>query len=228
MAEQVEALLESKQRLLREVSHELRSPLARLQAAAGLIRQQQGDTENPNLDRIEREVDTLNDMVGQILSFTRLQNMQQIAREPVDVTELVSGVVDNANYEGQAIGRKVILSSDESVYARLDPALLQSAVDNVVRNAVQHSRQQTHVNIVATENAIEITVTDDGPGAPEENLGKLFDVFFTAAPSNSAAGQGAGIGLAIARRAIELHGGSITATNSAAGTGLEVRIVLPK
>jgi two-component system sensor histidine kinase CpxA len=226
MAEQVEALLESRQRLLRDVSHELRSPLARLQAAAGLLRQQAGATDDPNLDRIEQEADTLNDMIGQILIFARLQSMDQVAREPVDIVELVGAVVENARFEAQAAGRGVALTAPEQVNAQLDPQLIQSAVDNVVRNAVQHSNKRTAVTVAVTDGILTITIVDDGPGAPEENLAKLFDAFFTVAPSNSAAGKGAGIGLAIARRAVELHGGSIKARNRADGSGLEVQLEL--
>jgi two-component system sensor histidine kinase CpxA len=227
MADKVEALLSSKQRLLRDVSHELRSPLARLQAAAGLLRQQTGEEPNANLDRIEREADTLNDMIGQILTFARLQSMEQITREPVDVVELVAAVTDNANFEAQANGKEVVLTAPEQIDAEVDAQLMQSAVDNVVRNAVQHATQTTRVAVSAADKLVTITVTDDGPGAPEQNLGKLFDAFFTAAPSNSAAGQGAGIGLAIAHRAIELHGGRIAATNCKDGGGLEVCLEFP-
>jgi two-component system sensor histidine kinase CpxA len=226
MAEKVEALLESKQRLLRDVSHELRSPLARLQAATGLMRQQLGDADDENLDRIEREAATINDMIGQILTFTRLQSTDQISPEPVDVTELVAAVVDNANYEAHAQGCTVTLHAPDQLDAELDPSMMQSAVENVVRNAVQHARQTVIVSVSATDDAVQITVTDDGPGAPEQNLDKLFDAFFTAAPSNSAAGQGAGIGLAISKRAVELHGGSISAVNRANDSGLEVRMVI--
>ncbi len=227
MAEQIQALLESKQRLLREVSHELRSPLARLQAATGLLRQQAGDADNPNLERIEQEAQTLNHMIGQILAFSRLESMERIAREAVDVTELIGEVVANARFEAQVLGRDVTLEAPETLAAELDPALLQSAVDNVVRNAVQHASQLTAVTLVALPDGIQITVTDDGPGAPEAHLDRLFEAFFTAAPSNSAHGQGAGIGLAIARRAVDLHGGRITARNRTDGSGLEVSITLP-
>jgi len=227
MAEQVQALLESKQRLLREVSHELRSPLARLQAATGLMRQQAGDADNPNLDRIEQEAQTLNHMIGQLLAFARLESMERIVREPVDVVELVGEVVANARFEGQALGRDVTLAAPEQVAGELDPVLIQSAVDNAVRNAVQHSQQLTEVTLVTVPEGIQISVTDDGPGAPEENLERLFEVFFTTAPSNSAHGQGVGIGLAIARRAVELHGGTITARNRVDASGLEVMITLP-
>ena len=225
MAEQVEALLDSKQRLLRDVSHELRSPLARLQAATGLMRQQLGD-DDANLDRIERETGVINAMIGQILEFSRLQSMDQVSREAVDMAELLTAISDNANYEAQPQGRAVTLQAPAQLEATVDPLLIQSAVENVVRNAVQHAEQTVAVNVALADNALKITVTDDGPGAPAENLGKLFEAFFTAAPSNSAAGQGAGIGLAIAKRAVELHGGTIAAANRAE-CGLEVTITLP-
>jgi len=227
MAARIQTLLESKQRLLREVSHELRSPLARLQAATGLMRQQAGNADNANLDRIEQEAETLNHMIGQILAFARLESLERVTREPTDVAELVSEVVANARFEAQTLGRDVTFQAPKHVEAELDPALIQSAIDNVVRNAVQHSEQLTTVTLAAAPDSIQITVSDDGPGAPAENLDRLFELFFTAAPSNSADGQGAGIGLAIARRVVDLHGGSVVARNRVDGSGLEVSISLP-
>jgi two-component system sensor histidine kinase CpxA len=229
MADRIEQLLATQQRLLRDVSHELRSPLARLQAAVGLIRQKSGDAADANLDRIEKEAENLNAMIGQILDFVRLENRQIVERERQDVRPLVQRVVEDAAYEGQLRGRRVVFEASAPVDAAVDAALFHSALENVVRNALQHCRSRVEVHLTGIGSParhLEVTVRDDGPGVREADLDQLFEAFFTAQPSNSAAGAGAGIGLAIARRAVRLQGGTIDAKN-AAGGGLVVRIELP-
>lgn len=230
MAERVEQLLDSRQRLLRDVSHELRSPLARLQTAVGLLRQRAGQpaaTEVDYLERIEREADRLNAMIGDILAYARLDTATDIERCYADLREILDDVIDNAAFEAQPTGKTVELSAPESLSVQLDGELIRSALDNVVRNAVQHAASTVSVRCASDSVAAVITVRDDGPGAQDADLDKLFDAFFTHAPSNSAGGHGAGIGLAIARRAVELHGGTISAANAAPGSGLEVTLRLP-
>jgi two-component system sensor histidine kinase CpxA len=230
MAEQVENLLESKQRLLRDVSHELRSPLGRMQAAVGLIRQRSGNAAEPHLDRIESEVETLNQMIGQILTFSRLQTLEKISREPVDMVELVIGVIDNARYEGRFTNREVTIEAPGHLQMELDAALVRSAVDNVVRNAVQHSKRVTSVRLTADAGGCTIHVADDGTGVDATELEHLFEPFFTGDSASRAARQGAGIGLAIAKRAVDLHQGRISTRNRPASSGeggLEVVITLP-
>lgn len=222
MAGRVQLLVDSQQRLLRDVSHELRSPLARLQAAAGLIRQRGGD--DANLERIEREIEVLDGLIGRILGYSRMQSRTSLDAEFVDVNELVGGVVDDASFEGRAAGRRVEFAPGAALVANVDPALLRSAVENVVRNALQYSVRATTVTVDKNEeaNSVEIRIADDGPGVEDTDLPQLFEPFFTGRSTRA----GAGIGLAIARRALELHGGTIAARN-ADGGGLVVTMSLP-
>lgn len=222
MAGRVEQLVESQQRLLRDVSHELRSPLARLQAATGLLRQRGGD--DPNLDRIEREIDVLNVLIGQVLGFSRIQSRTSLEAERVDLTELVRGVVDDATFEGAAHERRIEFAPASRAVVLADPTLLRSALDNVVRNALQYATEVVTVDIgpQASAGSVTIRVQDDGSGVAVADLPHLFDPFFTGETPQA----GAGIGLAIARRVVELHGGTIAASN-ADGGGLVVTIVVP-
>lgn len=222
MAGRVQQLVGNQQRLLRDVSHELRSPLARLQAAVGLLRQRGGD--DPNLDRIEREIDVLDALIGQVLDYSRLQGQTSLQAERVDLVELVGGVVDDAAYEAAGRGLQFGFEPGPPEFVVADPGLLRSAIDNVVRNAVQHAKRTVTVRIVSaqTGGCVRISVSDDGPGAAPADLPQLFEPFFT----SKSAQAGAGIGLSIARRAAELHGGAIAARNREAG-GLVVTLDLP-
>lgn len=224
MADRIQALLNAQQRLLRDVSHELRSPLARLQAAVGLIRQRSGETTDANLDRIEHEANNLNAMIGQVLRYSRLEGMDTIDRESLNLTEVVQDIVQDAQYEGRSLDRTVSFESVAPVTVQGDELLIRSAIENVVRNALQHSSEAAQVSLErTTDEWARVTIRDDGPGVREGDLERLFEPFF----SGDRASGGAGIGLAIARRAVDLHGGKITARN-ADGAGLIVQIELPK
>ncbi len=230
MAERLQGLIEDQQRLLRDVSHELRSPLARLQAALGLARQRSGGGIDQELDRIEREAERLNELIGQVLSLTRLGGEGgEMPREPVDLAALIRAVADDAGFEAGPRKRVVITRSEPAtVYG--NPELLHSAVENVVRNAVRHTAEGAEVGISLVADAAAgeaaVTVRDHGSGVDEALLEKIFDPFFRASEARERASGGHGLGLAIARRAIERHRGRIAAGN-AAGGGLEVTIRLP-
>jgi two-component system sensor histidine kinase CpxA len=227
MAARIEALLNAQRRLMRDVSHELRSPLARLQAAVGLIRQKSGDESSPDLDRVDREAENLNALIGEVLQYSRLQDRSDVTRETTDLTELVADVVADARYEGQANGRDVVFEAGEPILADIDPALVHSAIENIVRNALQHSNAKTTVTLTRVDDpapAAHLEIADDGDGVGDEDLDRIFEPFFTTKTTGAAAG--AGIGLAIARRAVELHGGFIRAGKGASG-GLVVEVTLP-
>jgi two-component system sensor histidine kinase CpxA len=224
MAERIEELMASQRQLLRDVSHELRSPLARLQAAAGLIRQKTDSATGPDLDRIEQEAENLNELIGQILNFVRLEGLTTIERHNTDLVKLISDIVTDARYEGDARGRVIDFDSSDQFEINVDEPLIYRAIENIVRNAVRHSLERTEIGI--TEPApghVKITVSDDGPGIDPADAEKIFEPFFTRRSPDGTAG--AGIGLAIARRAIELHGGTIRARNGKKG-GLRVEIEL--
>jgi two-component system sensor histidine kinase CpxA len=222
MADRVQALVGSQQQLLRDVSHELRSPLARLQVAVGLLRQRSGNAPDGDLDRIEREATRLDALIDQVLAYSRLQARQEPARVPVDLAALLAEVVADAGYEARATGRSVALEGPDAAVCAGDEALLRSALDNVVRNAIEHCRSSVRVTATAGP-PLEITVVDDGPGVPPEVMRRLFEPFFQV-PGRP--GRGSGLGLAIAARAVALHGGTVEAS-PALPAGLAVTIRLP-
>ena len=228
MAGQLQILVGSQQRLLHDVSHELRSPLARLQAAIGLARQQPEKLE-ASLDRIERESGRLDELVGELLTLSRLEaGTSGAADEDIDLVELVAGIVDDARFEAEATGRQVRFSGESEAIVRIRAELLHRAFENVIRNAVKYTREGTAVEVQVERrfapDRLIVTVDDWGPGAPDSDLQAVFEPFFRAGAGVKTAGFG--LGLAIARRAVEAHGGSIRALNRPDG-GLRVEIVLP-
>lgn len=228
MADRIEELLGSQQQLLRDVSHELRSPLARLQAAVGLIRQKSGDRPDAHLDRIEQEAENLNDLIGQILSMARLETAASIDRQAMDLNKLVSEIVEDARYEGESRQKSIAFAPGEACVLEIDESLMRKAIENVVRNAIRHSRKRTEVFVHPLPGVgVKITIRDDGPGIDPADAERIFEPFFTRASDGSTAHSGAGIGLAITRRAVELHGGSVTARNADEG-GFVVEIELFK
>lgn len=228
MAGQLQILLGSQQRLLHDVSHELRSPLARLQAAIGLARQQPEKLE-ASLDRIERESGRLDELVGELLTLSRLEaGTSGAADEEIDLVELVQGIADDARFEAEANGRQVEFAGAGEAIVKVRAELLHRAFENVIRNAVKYTREGTTVEVRVerqpTPDRLIVTVNDRGPGVPESDLSAVFEPFFRSGSGVKTAGFG--LGLAIARRAIEAHGGNIRALNRPEG-GLRVEIVLP-
>lgn len=226
MTAQLQALIGAQQRLLHDVSHELRSPLARLQAAVGLAQQDPGRA-GEMLERIERETRRLDELVGEVLALARAESGHGPgARTALDLEELLADVADDAAFEAQALGRSVRFSSSApGVRVVGHPELLHRAFDNVVRNALRHTAEGTVVEIAARRrgDAIEIRVDDRGPGLPAAERDRIFEPFARVPGSD---GNGFGLGLAIARRAIEAHGGRIEALDREGG-GLSMRIELP-
>ncbi len=228
MAQQLQILVGSQRRLLHDVSHELRSPLARLQAAIGLARQQP-EKLDASLDRIERESGRLDELVGELLTLSRLEaGMSGAMDEEVDLVGLVAGIADDAQFEAEASGRHVRFCGDGEFVVKARAELLHRALDNVIRNAVKYTRKGTEVEVEVERrtapDCLIVTVADRGPGVPESDLQTVFEPFFRS--DSSVATAGFGLGLAIARRAIEMHGGTIRVMNREGG-GLCVAIVLP-
>ena len=229
MAEKMENLVGSQQRLLRDVSHELRSPLARLRVALELARDRAGAAAGESIDRMEREATRIDDLIGQLLFLERLAAGEPGGEKEVfDLTELLGEVVDDASFEASAGGREVKVEADAEAVVRGYPALLRSAIDNVLRNAIRHAPESTVVDVVLVVDgdSAEIAVRDHGPGVPEEHLHSLFEPFTRVAHARERSSGGAGLGLAIARRAVELHQGSVLAWNRP-DAGLEVVLRLP-
>jgi two-component system sensor histidine kinase CpxA len=234
MAQRLESMVKAQQRLLGDISHELRSPLARLGVALGLARQRSGADANGALDRIERESDNLNEMISQLLELTRLESgTDGRKRTDVDLAALVREVAEDADYEARSVNRSVrILSSDNCSINGVEE-LLRSAVENVVRNAVRFTPEGTAVEVAlkrqngSGDHFAVISVRDRGKGVPEEALEKIFRPFYrTEDARDRQSGGGTGLGLAITERAVRMHGGSVAASNAANG-GLSVEMRLP-
>ena len=232
MASRLGALLQSQTRLLHQVSHELRSPLARLQIAVGLARQQPEKLAS-SLTRIERESECMDDLVGGLLTLSRLESgAMKVEKEAVDLNELLSIIVEDARFEGDSKKITIDYSQQDEKAAGLvtlsaQQDLLHRAIDNVVRNALKYSPEQSHVVIsTSTDNAyVTITVSDQGGGVAEDELEMIFQPFFRGTNGNQADGHG--VGLAIAKQIVEAHDGTIVANNQATG-GLSVTIKLSK
>jgi len=229
MAERLERLVDAQRRLLRDVSHELRSPLARVKIALELARRRPGDAEL--LARIEREADRLNELIGQLLTLSRLETEDaQPAQIRIDLRALVREVVADAGFEASARGCEVRLAGEIDVNVRGAPVLLRSAIENVVRNALRHTAPGTHVDVSVSPyergERARVIVRDRGPGVTPEDLGRIFEPFYRTDEARDRGRGGAGLGLAISRRAIESHGGTVVARNMEDG-GLEVAIELP-
>ncbi len=229
MTERVEQLLASQQQLMRDVSHELRSPLARIQAILSISRQKSEHRDMADIDRIEHEVERLNLLIGEILSYARLQSRQQAELSPTDLVELVRAIAEDARIEGQERHIDVRMSGPEPCVVSVDNALIQRAIENVVRNALKYTAEHTLVEIAigVQQDTITLTVDDRGPGVPEAALTEIFEPFYRVNGVNNHSPAGSGVGLAIAKRSLLLHGGSIRANNREGG-GLSVVISLPR
>jgi two-component system OmpR family sensor kinase len=229
MAEQLQSLIGAQRFLLHEVSHELRSPLARLQAAIGLARQNP-DALDGSLERIEREAERVDELVGQLLTLSRLEargtDTAGGAAEETDLMDLIASVAADAHFEAQTEGRSVAFSGTGEAVALVRAELVHRAVENVVRNAVRHTRPGSTVEVQAEvrSGTLVVRVADRGPGVAEADLPRIFEPFFRGADDRG--GAGFGLGLAITRRAVELHGGTVWAGNRDGG-GLVIELSLP-
>lgn len=230
MAEQIEKLMSSQKRMLRDVSHELRSPLARLQVALELARKSAGDRSGVEHDRIEKEANRLDTLIGQVLSLVRMtSNGAEVEREPVDMKQLISQVVEDAGFEATSQTKAVKLVSGVDCSIEGDGDLLHSALENIIRNAVRYTDVGTEVEVsmaMPQQNCLSVSVRDRGPGVSEQALEHLFEPFYREAEARDRATGGHGLGLAIAERAIKLHGGDIRASNAEDG-GLVMEITIP-
>ncbi len=234
MAERIEALLTSQRQLISDISHELRSPLARLSVALGLARQRAGSDAGSALDRIEREAERLNELIAELLTLARMESAQgPPAKVSVALEQMVRDVAADAGFEAQHRNCSVKLLAAETASVDGTPGLLHSAIENVVRNAVRYTAPGTPVEISLQRNCpmpgscwAEVTVRDHGPGVPEAELAKIFEPFYRIAGARDRQTGGIGLGLAITGRAVRLHGGAVYAAN-APGGGLLVKLRLP-
>ena len=212
--------------LSRNVSHELRSPLARLRVALELARRKTGDL--AELDRIDAETERLDELIGQILEYSRLDSGHEEERVPIEIEELLRSVVEDVRFEfEQPAGTRIELKVDVPGEFAGYPGAIRSGLENVVRNAMQHSRDggAVEVRLGADASQVVVTVDDEGGGVLQRDLDKIFEPFFRAHTSDEdPQARGSGLGLAIASRAIALNGGTLTASNSEKGLRVEIRL----
>jgi len=248
MAERLEDLVTAQSRLLTDISHELRSPLARLNVALELARQRSGPDARSALDRIDREANRLNELIQKLLTIARLEAGQEsIEKVPVDLELIIHEIAKDAAFEAQNRHCEVDAKIVDDCVVMGSPSLLHSAIENVVRNAIRYTQEGTSVEVrleqgvglsnptpqnsalnndgVGKPEAV-IRVTDSGPGVPEDALDKLFRPFYRIDDARGRQTGGVGLGLAITDRAVRLHGGTIRVSNRPQG-GLMVEIRLP-
>ncbi|MBI1896175.1 MAG: HAMP domain-containing protein [Acidobacteria bacterium] len=225
MADRIQTLLEAERRLLLDMSHELRSPLARLSLATELARTAEDKT--PHLDRIEKEAERLNELLTELLQVTRAEgDVSQMNREPVRLDELVADVVETCRLEADARGCGIDVVNLDGITVRGDEELLRRAAENVLRNAIRFEPPGSRVEVSLGRKAssARLVVRDHGPGVPPESLPRLFEPFYRVDSDRNRATGGVGLGLAIARRAVELHKGKLEARNEPPGLVMEMEL----
>lgn len=229
MASQLAQARDAQLQLLADISHELRSPLARLSVALELARAKAGPEAASAMARIERESDRMNALIGELMTLSRLEaGMEHPGEETFSLSTLVTAVGEDADFEAQARGGRVVVQVELDLQTTGSSELLRRAVENVVRNALRYTAEGTAVELTLGTVGKErrITVRDHGPGVPEAALAQLFLPFWRVGTDRDRASGGIGLGLAIADRAVRLHGGSITAENVPSG-GLLMTLRLP-
>ena len=233
MAGRLQALVDAQKMLLRDVAHELRAPLARLDVGLELARAEATEPMNPHLDRIEWESASINKLIGQLLSLSYMQSVQEIL-QPVgfSLTGLVSELLPDLRYEAEARSRQIEATLASECYMRGDAGLLRQAVENVVRNAIRYTPRGGVIFVTLSremrgqERFALLEVSDGGPGVPEIELGAILRPFYRVDEPGQESTGGFGVGLAIADRAVRLHAGRIVARNRSVG-GLVIEITLP-
>lgn len=229
MAERIETLVSSEKRLTQDISHELRSPLARLNVALELARSKANDETKPLIERIEIESHRLNEMISRLLMLSKLESgAENFERSETNLTKLFEQIAADADFEARAKGKKVIIPRKDEAKIVGNENLLRSAVENVLRNAIRYTPDATSVEVSLINDGGEATIVvkDYGSGVPETELANLFRPFYRVNAARDRKSGGIGLGLAIAERAVAIHGGTIAAKNTE--NGLSVTIKLPR
>lgn len=234
MASRLQNLVNNQKQLLSDISHELRSPLARMQLAVGLARKKLGSEVPVEMDRIEQETERLNELVGQSLTLSRLDAGAIYVKDDfIDIGELLHSIIHNCDFEASEQNKNVNLTIDQSWTLNANSELLHRALENIIRNAIRYTNINTSVEVHLgkqnddqTKNKLKISIADQGIGVPEDKITRLFEPFVRLSESRNRDTGGYGLGLAIAKRAIEFHNGKISASNKVEG-GLLVEVILP-
>ena len=227
MAERLQTLLTSERRLLQDISHELRSPLARLSFATELIRT--ASDQDAAVARLRKEICRLTDLVGGLVQVTRAEgDLSERNLNELSLDELVKDVAASCQLEAAARACRIDVEASTPVMLHGDAELLRRAIENVLRNAIRYAPEATPVAVELTKHngSANISVRDRGPGVPEEMLPKIFMPFYRVDPSRDSATGGVGLGLAIAQRAVMLHHGQLTAHNAHPGLQVDIEIQL--
>jgi signal transduction histidine kinase len=225
MAERIQTLFLSEQRLLADVSHELRSPLARLHFSVKLART--AADRDAALDRVKRDVDRLSTLVASLIEMARAEGSPAGCQlEEVDVDELVAETIQDGSLELEARGAQIHVSGQPGSKVVGNPELLRRAVENVLRNAIQHSPENGTIDVALAlrQRTASIAIRDYGPVIPEEFLERIFDSFFRTEEARDSDSGGVGLGLSIAKRAVQIHGGVIRARNANPGLRVEIEL----
>jgi signal transduction histidine kinase len=229
MADRLEILIGAQQRLISDVSHELRSPLTRLKLALDLARTDSPHGMSQALDRIEREAERLSGLVGMLLTLSRLESGDsQPETDMVHLPDLLAEIAADVDIEAQSRHCTVQLDRMQECWIEGNQELLRSAFENVVRNAIRYTEPGTAVRVTTQcdDHAVRVMVQDQGPGVPDSELDNVFKPFYRVDTSRERRTGGVGLGLAIAERAIKLHNGKISAANLKPG-GFQIEISLP-
>ncbi|WP_125780892.1 ATP-binding protein [Pseudoalteromonas rubra] len=229
MASHLQAHVTQQKRLLADISHELRSPLTRLQMANGIASDKAPEPLMPYLQRVEKEAHLLEHMLSDILQLSRLESQQQqLSLHAISLTDLLGPILDDASFESQQLGKEVSWKTLPDLTLTADDMLLGRAFENILRNAIKYASKQVTLDAQCDNNRLSVTICDDGPGVSDAMLEKLCIPFFRASeartPEGIAGSGGFGLGLAIAQHAIKVHHGRIQFNNHG---GLRVTVELP-
>jgi two-component system, OmpR family, sensor histidine kinase CpxA len=231
MAAQLETSTKSQKRLLADISHELRSPLTRLSLAAGLAKENNCPEAKREeyLKRIIKEADQLDEMIASVLMLSRLETDQQhIEKQTVALADLLTPLIQDAEFEANSCGKHISVEILPNAEICVDDVLMASAIENTLRNAIRYANKNIWINVVLDDAAgqANITITDDGPGIDESIISKITEPFYRHSDARERESGGAGLGLAIAKKAMLAHGGDIKLANRSTneGTGLQVTL----
>lgn len=224
MVEAVNMMISRQQRLLSDISHELRSPLTRLRMAQALANRKLGDS--PDLARIDTEAQRLEQMIGKLLELSSVQVDSHLNREAQPLSSLCDALLEDSQFEAEQMGKILTVTDVPERLMTCHPELLMSALENIIRNAIHYGKHQIQVSLQAKGDVLLLQVEDDGDGVPEDELDSIFRPFYRVSTARDRHSGGAGLGLAIAENAIRQHQGSIRAARSTLG-GLLVEVTLP-
>jgi signal transduction histidine kinase len=230
IAERHQQQRHAQKQCLGDISHELRAPISRIRVLLERARRSPQEACS-YLARIEENVLRMEALTGRLLDFSRFELVEEsLSKEQCDLAELVSRVVEEARIEAEARGCTIRFLPVSPCLVSANYELMHRAIENVVRNSVQYTRENSLVSVILScpsNRAAQILVEDEGPGISEEELKEIFKPFYRTLHARINQKLGAGLGLAISERAVNLHSGSIKASNRCDGKGLQVAIQIP-